>query len=133
MARAPRVHRTYRFRIYPTRGQELALEAQLGFACDLYNAALEQRRYARRVGRRIDYVTQCRDLTALRAAGDGPPGMSCSAMRNPLRRVERAYRGFFRRVNVGEKPGYPRFPSRRLYDRLTWDSGWSIRERRLAV
>jgi putative transposase len=133
MDRSTPVHRTYRFRIYPTRGQELALEAQLGFACDLYNAALEQRRYARRVGRRIDYVTHCRDLTALRAAGDGPPGMSCSAMRNPLRRVERAYRGFFRRVNVGEKPGYPRFRSRRRYDSLTWDSGWSIRERRLAL
>ena len=127
------VHRTYRFRIYPTRRQRFALEAQLGFACDLYNAALEQRRYARRAGRRIDYVTQCRDLTALRAAGDGPPGMSCSAMRNPLRRVERAYQGFFRRIKVGEKPGYPRFRSRRRYDSLTSDSGWSIRERRLAL
>ena len=53
MANPTRVNRTYRFRIYPTRRQRLALEAQLGFACDLYNAALEQRRYAFRAGQRV--------------------------------------------------------------------------------
>lgn len=133
MASPTRVNRTYRYRIYPTRRQRLALEAQLMFACDLYNAALEQRRYAFRAGRRVGYVSQCRELTALRAAGDGPPQMSCSAMRSPLRRLERAYQAFFRRVNAGEKPGYPRFRSRRRYDSLTWDSAWSIQERRLAL
>jgi putative transposase len=46
------VYRTYRYRIYPTRRQQLALEAQFGFACDLYNAALEQRREAWRCKRR---------------------------------------------------------------------------------
>lgn len=127
------VNRTYRFRIYPTRRQRLALEAQLGFACDLYNAALEQRRYAWRAGHRAGYVSQCRELTVLRAAGDGPPDMSCSAMRSPLRRLERAYQAFFHRVAAGEKPGYPRFRSRRRYDSLTWDSAWSIKQRRLAL
>ena len=133
MASPTRVNRTYRFRIYPTRKQRLALEAQLGFACDLYNAALEQRRYAFGTGQRVGYVSQCRELTALRAAGDGPSKMSCSAMRSPLRRLERAYQAFFRRVKAGEKPGYPRFRSRRRYDSLTWDSAWSIQERRLAL
>lgn len=38
--------RTCRYRLYPTRRQVEALETQLGFACDLYNAALEQRRTA---------------------------------------------------------------------------------------
>jgi len=128
-----KVHRTYRFRLYPTQRQRLALEAQLGFACDLYNAALEQRRYARRAGRRIGYVSQCRELTEIRRAGDGPPRMSCSAMRDPLRRLERAFQAFFRRAKAGEKPGYPRFRSRRRYDSLTWASAWSIRERRLAL
>src|SRR5256712_1276060 len=78
-------------------------------------------------------VSQCRELTALRAAGDGPAQMSCSDMRGPLRRLERAYQAFFRRVKAGEKPGYPRFRSRRRSDSLTWDSAWSIQERRLAL
>jgi putative transposase len=54
-------------------------------------------------------------------------------MRNPLRRLDRAFHSFFRRVQAGEKPGYPRFRSRRRYDSLTWDAAWSIREGRLAV
>lgn len=45
MENPPEIYRTYRFRIYPTKGQRFALENQLAFACDLYNAALEQRRY----------------------------------------------------------------------------------------
>jgi len=133
MAAPTRVNRSFRFRIYPTRRQRLALEAQLGFACDLYNAALEQRRYAWRAGQRVGYVSQCRELTVLRAAGDGPPQMSCSAMRSPLRRLDRAYQAFFRRVKAGDTPGYPRFRSRRRYDSLTWDSAWSIQQRRLAL
>ena len=59
--------------------------------------------------------------------------MSCSAMRDPLRRVERAFQAFFRRVKAAEKPGYPRYRSRRRYDSLTWDEAWSIRGRRLAL
>ena len=46
MADDTQLRRTYRYRIYPTLRQRLALEAQLDFACQLYNAALEQRRYA---------------------------------------------------------------------------------------
>jgi putative transposase len=47
--------------------------------------------------------------------------------------LERAYQAFFRRVRAGEKPGYPRFRSRRRYDSLIWDSAWSIQQRRLAL
>ena len=133
MAGPTRVNRTYRFRIYPTRRQRLALEAQLGFACDLYNAALERRRYACRGRHRsITLYDQFRELTDVRAAGDGPQ-MSCSAMRSPLRRLDLAYQAFFRRVKAGDKAGFPRFRSRRRYDSLTLDSAWSIQERRLAV
>jgi putative transposase len=128
------VWRTYRYRIYPTVRQRLALEAQLGFACQLYNAALEQRRYAWR-GRHhsVSLFEQLRELTDVRAAGMGPTQMSCSAMRDPLRRLDRAFIAFFRRVKVGAKPGYPRFRSARRYDSLTWATGWGLQNGRLAL
>ncbi len=59
--------------------------------------------------------------------------MNCHTMRDPLRRLDRAFAAFFRRLKAGEKPGYPRFRSRRRYDSLTWDSGWALREGRLAL
>jgi putative transposase len=129
-----RLRRTYRYRAYPTARQHVALAAQLGFACQLYNAALEQRRYAWR-GRHhsITLYEQFRELTDVRAASIGPAGMSCSAMRDPLRRLDRAFTAFFRRTEAGAKPGHPRFRSARRYDSLTWDSAWSLRQSRLAL
>jgi putative transposase len=126
--------RTYRYRIYPTVRLRLAVEAQLGFACQLYNAALEQRRDVWR-GRHLSVKLskQFRELTAVRAAGLGPANMNCSAMRDPLRRLDRAFAAFFRRVKAGVTPGYPRFRSARRYDSLTWDSGWGVRNGRLAL
>jgi transposase len=38
--------------------------------------------------------------------------------REPLRRVDRAFQAFFRRVKVGQKPGYPRFRSPDRYHSL---------------
>ncbi len=116
-----RVTRAYRYRLYPTKVQAAALDTQLGFACDLYNAALEQRRGAwREQGRSVRLNEQMRELTALRAEpGAFPEGMGCAATRDPLRRLDRAFAAFFRRVKAGEKPGYPRFRSRRRYDSLS--------------
>jgi len=54
-------------------------------------------------------------------------------MRDPLRRLDRAFSAFFRRVKAGTKPGYPRFRAACRYDSLTWDDSWSIREGRLAL
>jgi putative transposase len=134
MADNTRLRRTYRYRIYPTVRQRLALEAQLGFACELYNAALEQRRYAWRGRHRsVSLYEQFRELTEVRAASMGPAHMSCSAMRDPLHRLDRAFTAFFRRVKAGAKPGYPRFRSVRRYDSLTWDSGWGLHDGRLAL
>lgn len=127
------LRRTFRYRIYPTAKHRLALAAQLAFACELYNAALEQRQDAWRSRRRsVDYVAQCRDLTDIRAHALGPKGMSCHAMRDPLHRVDRSFAAFFRRLKSGETPGYPRFRSRRRYDSLTWDQ-WVLRNGRLGL
>jgi putative transposase len=59
--------------------------------------------------------------------------MNCHAMRDPLRRLDRAFAAFFRRVQGGQRPGYPRFRARRRYDSLSWDDGWALRDRRLAL
>jgi putative transposase len=128
------LRRTYRYRIYPTVRLRHALDAQLSFACQLYNAALEERRYAWRGQRRsVTLSEQFRELTAVRAARMGPHSMSCSAMRDPLRRLDWAFAAYFRRVKAGVKPGYPRFRSVHRYDSLTWVSGWAVRNGRLAL
>lgn len=133
VARLGVVYRTYRYRIYPTRAQRVALDAQLGFAADIYNAALEQRRYAWRAGRPLGYAGQSSQIAEILSAGDGPAGMSSSAMLDPLRRLDRVFRRFERRISDGKNPGFPRFRSRHRYDALTWNASWSLMQHRLKV
>ena len=40
------MRKTFRYRIYPTKGQDVALTQQLREACTMYNAALQERRDA---------------------------------------------------------------------------------------
>jgi putative transposase len=61
------------------------------------------------------YQSQSTELTAVRAADKQIGAMPLEIQRSALRRVDRAFSGFFRRCkNEEEKPGYPRF---RAYDR----------------
>jgi putative transposase len=115
------MRRTFRFRLYPTRRQARALEHQLGQACDLYNAALQHRRDGyRKHGRRISYHDQSVELRQLRSEGLIDAGTNYWSQQAVLRRLDRAFAAFFRRCKAGEKPGYPRFRSRRRYDTLEW-------------
>jgi putative transposase len=117
------VYRTYKYRAYPTRAQIAALEGQFALACDLWNAALEQRRDVwKRSGRSVRLNDQFRDLTELSQAG-WLDGMSVRAARDPLRRLDRAFEAFYRGRETGEASGYPRFKQRSRYNSLTWPSG----------
>jgi putative transposase len=114
------MHRTYHYRIYPSKSQIAALESQLGFNCDLYNAGLQERRDAWTKGVRVDLYAQGRQLTEVRRAGMAPEAMNAWTQFEALVRLDRAYQAFFRRCKTGEKPGYPRFRSKRRYDSLIW-------------
>jgi putative transposase len=116
------VRRTFKYRVYPSRAQSDALEAQLREACRLYNGALDERRSAwKMTGRSLTYYDQASQLKAIRA--DGSLDLAnFSAAQDVLRRVDKAFKGFFGRVKAGRKVGFPRFRSRRRYDSLTFPS-----------
>jgi putative transposase len=130
--------RSYRYLLSPTVRQQLGLIGLLGLQCELYNAALEERRGAWRWEQRsISYFDQCRTLTALRAVR--PDVLTCgvAVCRGTLRRLDWAFAGFYRRCRAGQRPGYPRFRPRSRWDSLQWEdrNGWRIDEasRRLHV
>jgi putative transposase len=116
------VKKSYRYRIYPTRRQAEALNGQLGEACVLYNAALQERRAAyRKAHASLNYYDQANQLKAIRAAGH--LGLAnFSACQDVLRRVDKTFKAFFGRVQRGEKAGYPRFKSRSRFDSYTFPS-----------
>jgi putative transposase len=116
------MRKTYKYRLFPTDAQHRALEAQLGEACRLYNAALQERREAyQKRGVSLNYYDQANQLKAIRQAG-ALDLANYSACQDILRRVEKTFKAFFRRVKAGQKAGYPRFKSRRRFDSYTFPS-----------
>jgi putative transposase len=113
--------KTYQFRIYPTRKQINVLETWLGMCCDTYNAALDERKSAYRMaGLSLSYAHQCAELPACKEVCPELGEVPAQVLQDAVKRVERAYEDFFRRVEEGQKPGFPRFKSRFRYDSLTF-------------
>jgi putative transposase len=116
------MRKTYKYRLFPTAAQHQALDGQLGEACRLYNAALQERRDAyQKSSVSLNYYDQANQLKAIRNAGDCALA-NFSACQDILRRVEKTFTAFFRRVKAGQKAGYPRFKSRRRFDSYTFPS-----------
>jgi putative transposase len=127
------VHRKTTYRLYPTPTQERALQQGREAHRRLYNAALEQRRAAwKRQRVTVTYAEQCRNLTALRQADKASAPGHAQASQVTLKRVDLAFKAFFRRCQAGEEPGYPRFKSRKRFKGWgykTHGDGWRLSPR----
>ncbi|MGW7337025.1 RNA-guided endonuclease InsQ/TnpB family protein [Streptomyces sp. NPDC054808] len=104
--------RAYKFLLRPTARQEQALGGMLRDHCSLYNGALQERRdaYQHSSKRTIQYGQQSAQLKEIRAFDPERQGRwSFSSQQATLRRLDKAFQAFFRRVKAGQSPGYPRF------------------------
>jgi len=121
--------RSYRYLLQPTVPQRTRFEALLRNQCELYNAALEERRGAWTWERRsVSYIDQSRTLTTLRAARPEILDHGVTVCRGTLKRLDRAFGAFYRRCRAGQSPGYPRFKSSRRWDSVQWEDtcGWAL-------
>src|SRR5215472_2885373 len=110
------VRRAYVFRAYPTCPQEGRAARLLRDHCDLYNAALEERREAWRMRKvPVSYAMQSAQLRDIRRADPCGHGRhSFTAQQQTLRRLGDVFAAFYKRCkaagkNDRKKPGYPRF------------------------
>ena len=116
------MRRAYKFLLRPTSRQSALLAECLEDMRQLYNAALEERREAWRMGRhRISFASQSAQTKEIRAADpDGQGRWSSQTHTATVRRLDRAFAAFYRRCVAGEKPGYPRFKGRGWFDSIEW-------------
>jgi putative transposase len=115
------VRRDYKFRLRPTARQHVALERCLASHRELYNAALQERRDAWRLSRTaVFYGDQSAQLKPIREIRPDVAVWSFSSQQATLRRLNRAFAAFFRRVKAGEKAGYPRFKSAQRFASVVW-------------
>jgi putative transposase len=108
---------TFRYRLLPSKAQHRALERILESQRQLYNAALEERIGAyRKAGKTLTYFDQCKGLTEWRKDDGEASQLPVKLQRATLKRLDEAYRAFFRRLAAGGKPGFPRFRGRGRFD-----------------
>jgi putative transposase len=113
--------KSYQFRLYPTHKQERTLERWLVLCCEVYNAAVDERKNAYRMaGVSLSYEDQCAELPGCKEVRPDLAEVPSQVLQDVLRRVDLAFESFFQRVEEGQKPGYPRFKSRFRYHWLTF-------------
>jgi transposase len=117
-----------RFRIYPTKAQATRLAQTLDLCRELYNAALQERRDAYRIaGKSISYAHQANQLAEIKELRPDLSEVHSQVLQDALKRLDKGFVAFFRRVKAGEKPGYPRFRGRDRYHSFTYpQSGFAI-------
>jgi putative transposase len=146
--------KAYTYRLYPTDAQIERLNWTLARCCELYNAALQERKDIWNVCKqhptfydpawreehardyRVSYVDQANALPELkRSLRPEYSVIGSHVLQDVLRRVEKAFQGFFRRVACGQTPGYPRYHSSKRYDSFCFpdQSGWKLKEDRLSI
>ncbi len=113
--------KTYQFRLYPTHKQRDVLEEWLGLCCQTYNAALDERKSAYRIADvSLTYEHQCAELPGCKEVRPELRAVPAQVIQDAVKRVDRAFADFFRRIENAEQPGFPRFRSRSRYDSLTF-------------
>ena len=125
------MHKTFQYRIYPTRKQNSILLHVLTVCRHLYNDSLHDRQVAYEdchCG--LSYYDQAGWLKYVDSQG-----VYAHILQNVLRRVDTSFQNFFRRVKNGETPGYPRFQGRNRYDSFTYPdpyrTGYKIEDGKL--
>lgn len=117
--------RTYKYRLYPTSTQESGLDFLLWQGRNLYNAALEQRVVAYQARREsVGYSEQWAHFRDRhRQQADTLGKLNAASIQQRLRRLDKAFTAFFRRVKAGETPGFPRFKGRHRFHSLEYRYG----------
>ena len=118
------MNRVFRYRLYPTSRQQTSLGEMLRDHCRLYNAALQERRDAYRMCQHsVSYGDQSAQLRDIRSFDEDQSRWSFSSQQQTLRRLDKAFQAFFRRVEAGQSPGYPRFKPVQRFDTVTFIEG----------
>lgn len=104
------MRRSFKFRLYPNRSQTQALDARLEQHRRLYNFALRERRDVYEAEQRsVSYGEQSGRFKETRKVLPSFAATNFSSAQATLRRLDKAFKAFFRRVKSGDAPGYPRY------------------------
>lgn len=123
------ITKSFKFRISkPSKNVQANLEQTLYLCRQLYNASLQERRDAYQINRiSINYQAQQNQLPEIKLTNPEYKDIHSQILQNVLKRCERAFDGFFRRIKAKQAAGFPRFKNANRYDSFCYpQSGFSL-------
>ena len=122
------MRKSFKYRIYPTKSQRSRMERTLDLCRWVYNQTLAYRKNAwEQDNKSVSKFDTYNKLPAWKVEKPELAEVHSQVLQNVQERVDLAFKAFFRRVKLGEKPGYPRFKGRGWYDSFTFpQSGFKL-------
>jgi putative transposase len=109
--------KTYKYKLAPNKQQRLSLQRTLDTCREVWNMALEQRKY-----QRTHWTVQCRELTELKAGFPEYKQVHVHVLQNVVKKLQRS---FERMWELGA--GFPRFKSQKRYHSFSFNNtGFSL-------
>ncbi len=119
---------TFRYRLFPTRVQRVAMRKALDACRWVYNEALAVRKDAwEQEQRSVSRYDTIKMLPGWKNEHPFLLNAYSQSLQDACTRIDLAFQAFFRRVKAGQTPGYPRFRGRKRYDSFTYpQSGFKL-------
>src|SRR5689334_12087957 len=115
------LRKAFKYKLKPTPEQEQALAFVVRRCRERYNAALEERTAVwEQCGVSVTAAGQNAQLPDIKEVRPEYRALHSQVLQDVLTRLDRAFQAFFRRVQAGEKPSYPRFKGSTRYTSFTY-------------
>ena len=124
--------RTYKFRIYPSDAQITILNNTLELCRELYNSTLQQRIYAYRWEKKVNYNSPQNEIPEIKRMFPEYRNVYSQVLQDVARRLDRAFHNFFIRIKEKRngkniRARFPRFKSKGRYNSITYtQSGFRL-------
>ena len=119
--------RAFKYRMYPTPKQLAVMEHQFGLCRWLHNCALEHRITSFKAGKPVSYKDQANELPSFKESFPDFKTVHSQILQDVLKRLDKSFQHFFRRVKQGDTPGYPRFKGKERFHSISYpQSGFSV-------
>lgn len=127
--------KTFKYRLYANQRTFVKTEGWFGLCRFLYNCALEQRISVYKGSKKsINYYDQQNELPKIKEYFPEYKEVGAQTLQDVLRKLDKAYKAFFRRVGKGHKVGFPRFKGRDRFDSFTLtQNNWNLEGKYLII
>jgi putative transposase len=129
--------KTFAYRLYPSKSQARLLDSTLETCRRWYNQCLAERRDAyQQRGETVGKFAQLAKVKEQKGHNPYAKGIHSHVLQVVVADLDKAFQAFFRRVKMGETPGYPRFRGRNRFDSFgfkEYGNGFKVDGRRLKL